>query len=300
MYDVIIIGGGPAGMSSLLWSQRLELHSLLLESQSTLGGQLLSVHNPLIDYLGIPVDNGKQLQAKFVNHLQSMNCNYKCGVEVQDFLLREKRIITNQGEYKAHALILALGSKDKRLGIPGESEMIARNEVYSASKDKSLFQGQTVAVIGGGDRALEGAIILANHGAFVLLIHRNEQFRARQEYIKTALQHPNIKIHTNTKILKILSTSQVTGMMIETNAIVQTISVKAVFVRIGVKPQTEAFKDQLKIDSDGYIQTNYLGETSLPNVFAVGDICTRPLLSCVSYSVAQGTIAAKTISNRKK
>lgn len=298
MYDVIIVGGGPGGMSALLWCHRLGLDALLLEHDPNLGGQLFKINNPVIDYLGVPTENGKELQQQFVQHLDAMNCHYECGVDVQDFILRERRLFSNKGEYQARSIILALGSQERRLRIPGEAEMIARGEVYSASRDKQMFRGEAVAVVGGGDRAFEGALLLAEHGANVTLIHRSEHFRARQEYLLPAYQHPRIQILSNTVVREITGSDRVTGVLLDKDGLQQTIPAKAVFVRIGVEPGSESLKGQVNIDEAGYVQTDAFGETSLPDVFAVGDLCSQPLFSCIACSAAQGVIAAKTISQR--
>ena len=298
MYDVIIVGGGPGGMSALLWCQRLGLKSILLERKTNLGGQLFKINNPVIDYLGIPATNGRDLHQHFVKHLSAMNGQYACGVEVQDFFLMQRRLLTNKGEYRARSIILALGSQDRKLCVPGEAEMITREEVYSASRDKQLFRGEAVAVIGGGDRALEGALLLADHGANVTLIHHSEHFRARGEYLHPASKHPMIRILSNSVVKEIIGSDRVTGVLVETGRLKQTIPVKAVFVRIGIEPSSETLNGQVEMYEDGYVQTNWSGETSITNVFAVGDLCTRPLFSCIAYSAAQGMVAAKTISQR--
>ncbi|WP_018130728.1 NAD(P)/FAD-dependent oxidoreductase [Effusibacillus pohliae] len=298
MYDVVIVGGGPGGMSALVWCHRLGLKAILLERDEQLGGQLLRVNNPIIDYLGLPAANGKELQQRFASHVNELGCPYRCGVEATGFYLQEKRILTNQGEYRGRALILGLGSHDRPLGVPGEAEMIARNEVYSASRDKERFRDKRVAVIGGGDRAAEGALLLAEHGAHVTLVHRSKRFRARKEFMALVRNHPRIRILTDSVVKQIVGGDRVAGIVVETEGTQQTIPVEAVFVRIGVEPNSRPLAGQIRTDADGYVLVDACSETSVRNVFAVGDLCTRPLFSSVAASVAQGMLAAKTISQR--
>jgi thioredoxin reductase (NADPH) len=298
MFDVVVVGGGPGGLSALVWCHRLGLRTILLERGDELGGQLFGVNNPIIDYLGIPAANGRELRERFVAHVKGLNCQYLCGTEVKEFHLQEKRLRTANGDYRAKAFILALGSRDRRIGIPGEAEMIARREVYSASRDKEKFQGKKVAVIGGGDRAMEGALLLAEHGAIVTLVHRSEQFRARKEFLEPVRSHPRIQFLTDTVVQEILGRDRVKGIVVVSKGVQRTLPVDAVFVRIGVEPNSYLLKGQVNTDPDGYVRVDKLGETSVPNVFAVGDLCTRPLFSSVAGSVAQGMMAAKTVSYR--
>lgn len=304
MYDVIIVGGGTGGISSLIWCHRLGLKTLLLERKGELGGSLFSVNNPIIDYPGLPATNGRELQERFLAHVKKLDCEYRCGVEVQEFDLKEKRLATNAGEFRSRVLILSLGARDKRLGVPGEAEMIERNEVYSASRDKEKFAGKKVAVIGGGDRAVEGALLLAEHGAHVSLIHRGDNFRARKQYLDPVRKHPRIDIMINSVVTEIAGKERVEGVWIAgthsagTERAPQFVPADAVFVRIGVEPNSHLLQGQLDLDDDGYVRVNEFGETSVRHVFAVGDLCTRPLFSSVAGSVAQGMTAAKTISFR--
>lgn len=309
MYDVIVVGGGPGGMASLIWSHRLGLKTLLLERGEELGGSLFTVNNPIIDYPGLPAANGQELQERFLAHVKGLDCEYRCGVEVREFDLQEKRLTTNVGEFRAQAFILSLGARDRRLDVPGEAEMIDRKEAYSASRDKDKFIAKQVAVIGGGDRAVEGALLLAEHGAHVTLIHRSDKFRARKQYMDPVRNHPRIRLLPRSVVTEIAGQEHVEGIWVAETQIDGTrnegtscpprfVPVDAVFVRIGVEPNSHLIRGQVDVDSDGYVQVDELGETSVRNVFAVGDLCTRPLYSSVAGSASQGMTAAKTISFR--
>ncbi|BCJ86430.1 NAD(P)/FAD-dependent oxidoreductase [Effusibacillus dendaii] len=298
MYDVVVAGGGPAGLSALLWSHRLGLRAVLLERSEQLGGQLSRIHNPIIDYLGIWAQNGQELQKRFIEHIDHSGADYRCGVDISSIDPDQKKIITNQGEFAAKALILALGAEDRRLGVPGEAEMIARREIYSASRDRAKFAGKKVAVVGGGDRALEGALLLAEEGAQVTLIHRSDQFRARSEFLQAVREHPRIEMMTGTVVERISSDERVKGLVVVQEGSQREIPAEAVFVRIGVQPNNRLLEGKLNLTEGGFVETDRYGETDIRDVFAAGDICTSPIFSSVAVSVAQGTQAARMISYR--
>ncbi len=305
--DVLIIGGGPGGIASLIWSMRLGLDALLLEKERELGGQLLHVFNPIIDYPGLPVSDGRELQKHFVNHLQHWEHCVRCGVEAESLDLDARTVFSRDGTYQSRFLILALGARPRRLGVPGEQEMLRRGEVYSVARDRWNFSGRRVAVVGGGDRALEGALLLAETGAEVLLIHRSGRFRARQEFLDSARSHPRIRFLTETIVRQIVGRERTEGIVVAPadsaerhakSAKGAFFPVEAVFVRIGVEPNSQLLTGQLPLDEEGYVVVNETSETGVANVFAVGDLCTRPQFSSISTATAQGMMAAKTIASR--
>jgi thioredoxin reductase (NADPH) len=298
--DVLIIGGGPAGMAAAIWCQRLGIDHLLIEKNEKLGGQLFHIHNKVIDYPGVLANNGKDIQQSFVSHLEDLGCQFLVSTSIERLDMNEKRALVNhQGKKYSitfQYLIAATGSSPKRLDVPGEKEMIERKEVYSATKDASKFNNKRVAVIGGGDRAFEGALILAEHGAFVYLIHRSTRFRARDEYVKPVLNHSNIVLLTNTVITKIIGKHHVTAVEVMTNDQKKLLEVDGVFIRIGGKPNSELISSFVKTDLDGYVIVDEHCRTSHENIFAIGDVCMRPLYSSIVTSASHGMIAAKHIS----
>ncbi|NWN94213.1 MAG: NAD(P)/FAD-dependent oxidoreductase, partial [Bacillus sp. (in: Bacteria)] len=182
--DILIIGGGPAGISAAIWCSRLGMNHLLVEEQKMLGGQLSLIHNRIIDYPGLQAENGEEMRRYFVRHAESLQCRYRVNTRVVKIDAEGKVAVVETGGLKTQIgfryLIYAAGAVRRKLGVPGEKEMFARREIYSATKDSHLFKGKSAAVIGGGDRAFEGACLLAEAGANVYLIHRSERFRARQ------------------------------------------------------------------------------------------------------------------------
>jgi thioredoxin reductase (NADPH) len=299
-YDVVIVGGGMAGISAAIWCSRLNVKHLLLESSDTLGGQLEQIHNKLIDYPGILVDNGKQFQKLLIEHVDSLQCNIKskCLVKKVDSLhnLIHLSVEGMEKQIQYNYLIAAMGSKSRTLDIPGEQEMIFRGEVYSTTSHKDQFANKTVAIVGGGDRAFEGALNLANAGANVILIHRSENFRARSQYKNEVLQNKNIQLLTNTTVTKIVGEDSVHGIEVNQQGNKRRIDVSAVIPRIGTVPNTSLIQDLVNLEEGGQVAINEYCQTNIPTIFAIGDICNPPEYTSLSTSAAQGMIAAKRIS----
>ncbi|UFT98298.1 NAD(P)/FAD-dependent oxidoreductase [Radiobacillus kanasensis] len=303
--DVIILGGGPAGISAAIWCDRLGLDYLLMEQAAELGGQLRHIENAFIDYPGILTKNGKELQQHFMNHLKKANIDYSLNSElIQIDPVQRIIFFKNNGgiqNLSYRYLIVATGSGQRKLGIPGEQAMLDRGESYSATKDSPKFKNKQVAVIGGGDRAMEGALLLAEAGAHVHVIHRSEYFRARDQYLKEAQNHERIQIYTNTYASKINGEQQVNSL--ELNNVEEKpfiLSVEAVFIRIGVEPNSHFLDGMVDVDAVGYIQTDSIGLTSDSSILAIGDVCTEPLFSSVSTAVGHGAVVAKYVSSKLK
>ena len=299
--DVIIIGGGPAGMSAAIWCKRLGIDHLLLEKEEKLGGQLTQIHNEIIDYPGLYTKNGKEMQQEFAAYFYNAGCLYRLHTKILSIDVSSK-ILKIQQENKIeelhfHYLVLAMGSVPKLLEVPGEREMIARGEVYSATADRYRFKNKVVAVVGGGDRALEGAILLADADAAVYLIHRSENFKARSQYMDIATKKENIKIITNTRVTSIHGEQCVTSIdLLNNKGESFALRVDAVFLRIGSKPNSELVKGLVKVAEDGLIVTDRIGQTSNGAIYAIGDICTNPLFSSIASSSGQAAVVAKYLS----
>ncbi|WP_026671617.1 NAD(P)/FAD-dependent oxidoreductase [Alkalihalobacterium bogoriense] len=302
--DVVIIGGGPAGISAAIWCKRLDVPHLLVESHSTLGGQLFAIHNKIIDYPGLVMNSGKELQVLFNSHIEELNCSFQLETSVQS-IDPKKQVVTVQSisgtefiQYRY--LIVATGSKQRKLNVPGENEMIKRGEVFSATKDKGKFKNKSVIFVGGGDRAFEGAFLLAECGARVTLLHRSTEFRARKQYQDRVLSHPNITFITNALVTEIKGTTKVEQLVYEKEGQTNAVDTDAIFIRIGVEPNSSLVSSFINTDKDGYILVNKVGETSNPSIFAVGDVCNLPNYTSIAASVGQGMISAKQISEQLK
>lgn len=299
-YDVIIIGGGVAGISAAIWCNRLKLNHLLLESNHTPGGQLEQIFNQIIDYPGKIIDNGKELQKNLIEQIDTLKCNISCNSVVSELDTANKTIQYLKDGHRIEAsyqyLIIATGAKHRTLNVPGELEMMERGEVYSATRHKDKFTNKQVAIVGGGDRAFEGAMLLANAGAKVVLIHRSAHFRARNTYKDEVLDHKNIEILTNTTVRSIHGDSKVESIEVNHNGMTHSIEVEGILIRIGNVPNSSLVKNIVKLDNQENIVVNKLGQTSNPSIFAIGDVCTPAAYCSISLSVGQGMITTKYIS----
>lgn len=300
--DVLIIGGGPAGISAAVWCKRLGVECLLLEEQAQLGGQLFTIYNEIIDYPGIQAENGIEMQRKMVQHFIDMDCLYEANTKVISIDERSKTVKVKQQETEKEIgytyLILATGSSQRKLGVPGEQQMINRGEVYSASADGERLKGKKVALIGGGDRAFEGAHLLASQAKEVYLIHRSTHFKAREQYVEKVLSNPAIKVITDTEVTAIHGKHHVTSIDLKSKNIeCKNLSVDAVLIRLGVAPNVELIKEKVTTTQSGLIVINEVHQSSNPAIYAIGDACTTPLFSSISSSAGQGAIVAKHVSS---
>ncbi|MED3883907.1 NAD(P)/FAD-dependent oxidoreductase [Priestia aryabhattai] len=303
--DVLIIGGGPAGISAAVWCKRLGVECLLLEEQAQLGGQLFTIYNEIIDYPGIQAENGIEMQRKMVQHFIDMDCLYEANTKVISIDERSKTIKVKQQETEKEIgytyLILATGSSQRKLGVPGEQQMIDRGEVYSASADGERLKGKRVALIGGGDRAFEGAHLLASKAKEVYLIHRSTHFKAREQYVEKVLSDPGVKVMTDTKVTAIHGKHHVTSIDLKSkNGESENLLVDAVLIRLGVAPNVELIKEKVTTTQSGLIVINEVHQSSNPSIYAIGDACTTPLFSSISSSAGQGAIVAKHVSSLLK
>ncbi|MGU3395340.1 NAD(P)/FAD-dependent oxidoreductase [Priestia sp. D51] len=303
--DVLIIGGGPAGISAAVWCKRLGVECLLLEEQAQLGGQLFTIYNEIIDYPGIQAENGIEMQRKMVQHFIDMDCLYEANTKVISIDERSKTVKVKQQETEKEIgytyLILATGSSQRKLGVPGEQQMIDRGEVYSASADGERLTGKRVALIGGGDRAFEGAHLLASKAKQVYLIHRSTHFKAREQYVEKVLSDPGVKVMTDTEVTAIHGKHHVTSIDLKSkNGESENLLVDAVLIRLGVAPNVELIKQKVTTTQSGLIVINEVHQSSNPSIYAIGDACTTPLFSSISSSAGQGAIVAKHVSSLLK
>lgn len=301
-YDAIIIGGGPAGISALIWCASVGLRGLLLERAAELGGQLLLMHHPLPDYPGLLPRDGRELRDHFENHLRTLQLEWRTGCRIDSIRTNHRSVVCNGQTLTARALILAMGARKRWLNVPGESALIGRGVSDNATRDKELFAGREVCVIGGGDSAFEDAFLLAEVCPQVTLLHRSRDFRARRVWIQRVIDHPRIEIITDTDITAIQSDaefSQVSGVQVRHRRTNETrvITAQAVIVQIGIAPDTQLVSEQIALTPGGWIIVNEQQRTSAELVYAVGDVC-RPVCLSVAVAVGHGSIAAKDIAER--
>lgn len=297
LFDVIVVGGGAAGMSAALWCEELGMRTLLLEQRAELGGQLLKVYNAIKNHLGAETENGRQLRDIFLGQIKKRKFEVRTNAGVAEIDLQNKSVVLNSGEsFSARALIVATGVSRRRLNAQAEEKFVGRGILESGKRDAEKVSGKSVCIVGGGDAALENALILAETAAKVYLVHRRKTFRARREFLEKILLNPKIEIVAETIVSKISGTSRVETVELQNLKTKKTrqLKVEAVLIRIGVEPNTKLLKGKLKLDKNGYIKINRDCETSVKGVFAAGD-AANPHAPTVSSAVGMGTTAAKVI-----
>jgi len=299
MHDVLIIGAGPAGLSAARWCDELGLDSLVLEQNEEVGGQLLSVYNPIDNYLGASVANGRELRDRFVEQTKDCDFDLWTQVEIAGVDLKAKRVVLRSGEeIQSIAIIIATGLRRRKLGIPGEDEFVGRGMIES-SADRQAFAGKDVCVIGGGDAAAENALLLAEVCPTVTLVHRGKKLRARREFTEQLHTNHCITVFPESVVRRIIGHEQVEAVEIERGGAIKPfqMAVKGVIVRIGFEPNTESVRDQIDLDERGYVRVDARQETTVTNVFAIGDVAS-PLAPTISGAVGAGATAAKVIASR--
>jgi thioredoxin reductase (NADPH) len=300
MHDVIIIGAGPAGLSTAFWCDGLSLDTLVLEQAEQVGGQLHRVYNPIENYLGLKARNGEELLVHFTKDLDAAEFDLWTQVEIESVALKARRISLRSGEaLQAIAIVIATGVRPRELGVPGEKEFIGNGMIESGARDRQLFAGKDVCIVGGGDAAVENALLLAEVCPTVTLVHRGKKLRARREFAEQLQPNNRITVFTESVLTRILGKEEVEGVEIQRKEGLKPfqLAVRGVLIRIGVEPNTELFREQIATDEKGYITVNSQHETSVPMVFAVGDV-SNPIAPTISSATGAGATAAKVIASR--
>ncbi len=296
--DVIIVGGGPGGLAAAVWCRRLRLRTLVLERAAAPGGQALEIDHPVEDYPGLRARDGRALAAALLDHARAAGAEVLVDQHVQRIasIPGGVQVAAGTATFSARRLILATGARPRRLGVPGEAEMIARGENWRGSRHAARFGGKPVAVVGGGDRAVQNALMLAQASASVTLIHRSPRFRARSEFLAPALRHPRIRILIGT-VLRILGQERVEGLEVAPHGQPSvTLPVAAVFVYIGMEPASELVAGLVERDGDGLVRADSAGRTTFPEIYAVGDVRTPPEFRSIITAAGQAMAAAKDIA----
>ncbi len=300
MHDVIIIGAGPAGLSTAFWCDELGLDTLVLEQAEQVGGQLHRVYNPIENYLGLKARNGEELLVHFTKDLDEAEFDLWTQVEIESVDLKARRISLRSGEeLQTIAIVIATGVRPRELGVPGEKEFIGKGMIESGARDRQLFAGKDVCIVGGGDAAVENALLLAEVCPTVTLVHRGKKLRARREFAERLQPNNCITVFTESVLTRILGKEEIEGVEIQRKEGLKPfqLAVRGVLIRIGVEPNTELFQEQIATDEKDYITVNNQHETSIPMVFAVGD-ASNPIAPTISSATGAGATAAKVIASR--
>lgn len=314
MYDLVIIGSGPAGLSASIYAKRAGLNALTLEQNPMSGGQVLNTYE-VDNYPGLPGINGFDLGMKFREHADKLGCEFmeavvqeirQAGAERSEMKAASFSgdierdlgfsVVTDQGEIKARTVLAATGATHAKLGIPGEEELTGMGVSYCATCDGAFFRGKVTAVVGGGDVAVEDAIFLARACEKVYLIHRRDELRAAAVLQKEVMSLPNVEILWDTVAKKIEGTDKVQALVLENVKTGESrlLTVDGVFVAVGIIPSGDILKGLVDQDERGYVLAGEDCMTSMSGVFAAGDIRKKKLRQVVT-AVADGANAVTSV-----
>ena len=279
MYDIVIIGSGPAGLAASIYDQRACLDTIVIEKNGISGGQVLNTWE-VDNYPGFPKTSGFELSRQFREHAVKLGARF-----IQDEVIKidiegaVKKVVCEEETYETRCLVLATGAHHRTLNVSGEERLRGAGVSYCATCDGAFFRGKKTAVIGGGDSALEDALFLSRMCEKVYVIHRRDKLRGAKQLQKRLLEAKNVEFVWNSEIAAIEGDDQVQALKIksEVGAEETRLIVDGIFVAIGTEPNSELCIGRLELDEKGYIKASEDGQTSVPGVFAAGDVRTKKL-----------------------
>lgn len=313
IHDLIIIGSGPAGLAAAIYAQRACLDAIVIEKDMVSGGQVLTTYE-VDNYPGLPGINGFDLGTKLREHAEKLGAEfvtdevkeiqvvkliggYRGGELVQAAELESGRtdgedsersgdikvVVCGEETYRSRAVLIATGAHHRKLGVPGEERLLGMGVSYCATCDGAFFRNRTVAVVGGGDVALEDAIFLSRLCEKVYLIHRRDELRGAKSLQETVFKQANIEVVWDTVVEEIQGEMSVNGLKIKNKKTGKEslLEVQGVFVAVGITPNSQVFDGLVDMDG-GYIQAGEDTRTSVPGIFAAGDVRTKPLRQIVT------------------
>lgn len=285
LYDVIIIGSGPAGLSAAIYAKRAELNVIVIEKAGLSGGQIINTYE-VDNYPGTPGISGFELSMKFREHADKLETPFVMG-EVKEFYLDGdiKVIKLDDGkEYRTKSVIIATGGAPRHLNVEGEERLSGMGVSYCATCDGAFFKNKTVAVVGGGDVAVEDAIFLARICKQVYVIHRRDQFRASKSITSRLMQMENVTILWDSVVESIDGSDKVESIKVKNLKTEEKMSleVAGVFIAVGYLPNSAIYKDIVAVDEGGYIIAGENCETNVPGIYAAGDVRTKELRQIIT------------------
>lgn len=294
MYDLIIIGAGPAGLAAGIYGGRAHLNTLILE-KSTVGGRAYTTRE-IVNYPGIPSTSGPDLTEKMAEHAESFGVEIKREpVKSMDVSGDVKLVKTRRHEYGAKAVVIATGTSARILGIPGERELTGQGVAYCATCDAEFFQDQHVVVVGSGDQAIEEGMFITKFASrvTVIVLHEEGVLDCNKQAAEKALSHPKMDFVWNSVLARVCGEDQVTGVKIKNMKTeeITDFACDGVFFFVGMIPETKWLPDELYKDSRGWLHVNQQMETNIPGVYAIGDVRDKYLRQ-VSTAISDGAVAA--------
>lgn len=296
MYDLIIIGSGPAGLTAGIYASRARLNTLVLEQNFVSGGQIIDTYE-IDNYPGLPGISGMDLADRMSQHAE------KLGVAIENVIVTSldltgpvKKVITDDNVYEAKAVIIASGATHSHLGAPGEEELAGHGVSYCATCDGGFYRKKDTLVVGGGDVAVEDAIYLARLCNKVYVVHRRDELRAAKVLQENLLSLPNVEMVWNSVVRTINGTQKVESVTVTNvkDGSERTIPVQGAFIAVGISPRSEFAKNHIQMDEKGYIIADETGKTNIPGVFAAGDVRGKQLRQVVT-AVADGANAVTSV-----
>ena len=302
MYDIIIIGAGPAGMTAAIYARRASKSVLVLEAL-TYGGQI--INTPDIENYPVAAHiSGFEFATKVYEQAEALGAEFvfEKAVGITDSGTC-KKVKTTENEYECKAVIIATGSANRKLGIEGEDGLVGRGVSYCATCDGAFYRGKTVAVAGGGNTALEDALYLADLAEKVYIVHRRDSFRGDETTVNTLKQRPNVEFVYNSNVTKLIADKRLTAIEVTDKLTGETreLSVDGLFVAIGRVPENRGFAQLITLDDAGYISAGEDCLTNVPGIFAAGDGRTkdvRQLVTAASDGAVAATTAVRFVSSR--
>jgi len=300
MYDVVIIGAGPAGLTAAIYTRRAAKKVLVLEAK-VYGGQIVNT----LDIENYPAEehiSGYDFATKLYNQAKNLGAEIVfekvISIEANG---RQKKVITTDNVYEAGSIIIATGSENKKLGLPNEDQLIGKGISYCATCDGAFYKNKKVAVVGGGNTALEDALYLADVAEKVYLIHRRSEFRGEDSTVSRLKGKENIQFVLNSNVTKLNAGNKLESIEVaSTDGKVRTIKIDGLFVAIGRIPESKAFANLIKLDDAGYIEADEKCHTNVDGIFVAGDSRTkdvRQLVTAASDGAIAATEAVKYIGN---
>lgn len=313
MYDLIIIGSGPAGLSAAVYGKRAGLNLLVMEMAPMSGGQVLNTYE-VDNYLGMPGINGFDMGMQFREHADKLGaefvdaevlsvekavpCSEMLAAQLQESGNQTSYVLhTTEGDFETKTIILATGANHAHLGVPGEEKYSGRGVSYCATCDGAFFRGKTVAVVGGGDVALEDAIYLSRFCEKVYLVHRRDELRGARILQEELMSKENVEILYSHAVQEIWGTDQVSEVLLKDvkTGEEKSLAAEGVFIAVGIVPSTGLVKDMLECDESGYVIAGEDCVTNVPGIFVAGDARKKPLRQIIT-AVADGANAVTSVS----
>lgn len=296
MYDIIVVGAGPAGLTAALYALRANKKVLIFEAKAY-GGQILNA-NLVENYPGIPNISGFDYATNLYNQVKELGGEFKFEtvLKVDD----SKNVITNSGEYSAKAVILATGAENRKLNIDGEATFVGKGVSYCATCDGNFYKGKTVAVVGGGNTALEDAIYLSNIASRVYLIHRRDEFRGEGKYTKDLKLKDNVEFILNSNVVKLNGEDKLDSIDVKNNnGDITSLDIDGLFIAVGQAPKNEMFANVVDLNEHGYAMVGEDLHTKIDGIYVAGDTRVKSLRQ-LTTATSDGSVAATTAIREMK